>query len=394
MKSRVISSVCGVGLAAVALSSGATAAPAPPSDTSGTFKDAAASFVAKDRGISTTAARAVISTQERQRKTLRTVERTVTADGSYFKGDKLVVVVTSQKAAAKVRSAGLSARVGGGESTLGKRADALVADLGKRSTHIQSIEPDVTTGTLNVTVTDSAPSSVITQIKSTTDGTVKRGDDLSTYADVIPGQAMRFDPNDPNKYCSLGFPGRLAGGHTVLLTAGHCVLAKYPNVYNAAGTKLGYTFATRFTEGRASVDMGIMDIDNEDTGQPYVDTRAGVTLPVRGMQKAPINAAVCKAGNTSGWTCGNVKSYNNRVTYTNQAGVRTPVSGLARTTVCSAPGDSGGAYIWGDQAQGMTSGGPTTQRCAFNGGNIKNSTSYVQPVWDAAKNYGVTLETQ
>lgn len=391
MSSRSLAAICGLSLSAVALTAGAPshAAPEPPD----AYEKAAAAYLVQEEGLDPSEARRTIDRQQTQSKRLARLEQSIASDGTYFDGDQLVVVVASQAEAKRVRDAGLSARVGGGESTLSSRADTLRKSLGSASKYVHSIAPDIVTETIEITVATDTPPTVIADLSDRPDVTVSRGDAVETFADVVPGQIMDFTPNAPSGNCSLGFPGTLTGGHTVLLTAGHCVISSLSNVYDAEGTKLGYTFHTRYAEGKSSVDMGIMDIDAEDVGQPYVDTRAGNTLPIRGMQRAPIGAAICKAGNTTGWTCGTVKSYNNDVYYTNsQTGVRTLVNDLAYSTVCSEPGDSGGAYIWGDQAQGMTSGGPA-QECGYNGGNIKG-VSYYQPVQAAAQYYGVTLTTQ
>ena len=61
------------------------------------------------------------------------------------------------------------------------------------------------------------------------------------------------------------------------------------------------------------------------------------------------------------------------------------VSGLTRTTACAEPGDSGGAWISGNQAQGITSGG--NGNCTFGG------TTYFQPINPALRAYGLTLTT-
>ncbi|WP_176451591.1 hypothetical protein [Enemella dayhoffiae] len=44
----------------------------------------------------------------------------------------------------------------------------------------------------------------------------------------------------------------------------------------------------------------------------------------------------------------------------------------------------------GGYAVGMTSGGPATQRCTFNGGYLSGESSYFQPVTDALNYYGLT----
>lgn len=106
-------------------------------------------------------------------------------------------------------------------------------------------------------------------------------------------------------------------------------------------------------------------------------------------RKNAVGSEICKAGNTTGWTCGTIKAYNRTVDYGG-----TVVSGLAETSVCTEGGDSGGAYIGvGNLAQGMTSGGPVGVECGYNQGYNAGSYSFYQPVVDAASYYGVTIDT-
>ena len=92
--------------------------------------------------------------------------------------------------------------------------------------------------------------------------------------------------------------------------------------------------------------------------------------PVEGASKNAVGSEICKAGNTTGWTCGTIKAYNRTVNYGG-----TVVSGLAEASVCTEGGDSGGAYIGvGNLAQA-------------------GSYSFYQPVVDAASYYGVTIDT-
>lgn len=174
-----------------------------------------------------------------------------------------------------------------------------------------------------------------------------------------------------------------------MLTAGPCVEGM-PSILDANGTHISKGTHSRFTSGRASVDMGLMDIDREDTGRAYVDSRGhSGYYNVKGMSKNAIGTEICKAGNTTGWTCSTIKAYNRTVNYGG-----TVVSGLAEASVCTEGGDSGGAYIGvGDLAQGMTSGGPVGVNCGYNEGYNAGSYSFYQPVVDAANYYGVTSDT-
>jgi streptogrisin C len=61
------------------------------------------------------------------------------------------------------------------------------------------------------------------------------------------------------------------------------------------------------------------------------------------------------------------------------------VTGLTHTDVCAEPGDSGGSWLSGDQAQGVTSGGSSD--CTFGG------TTFFQPVTEILEVNNLTLVT-
>jgi streptogrisin C len=61
------------------------------------------------------------------------------------------------------------------------------------------------------------------------------------------------------------------------------------------------------------------------------------------------------------------------------------VSGLTQTNACAEPGDSGGSWVSGTQAQGVTSGG--------SGNCTSGGTTYFQPVNEILSVYGVSLIT-
>jgi hypothetical protein len=307
----------------------------------------------------------------------------VPTDGAYFDRDGSLVVTTSD--AGRVASAGLKPRTGvRGERALNKLSAQVEQALGAELAKVQSWGPDIVQDRVVVTVAPDAPTSLVGKL-SAMDGVVveRAGAELATQADVVPGRIMDLVPGTN---CSLGFTGRNSSGAKVMLTAGHCV-AGNPDVLDANGTHIGKGAGTRFP----SVDMGLMSIDAEDTPRPYVDTRKGTTVSITGMSKAPVGTAICKAGNTTGWTCGTITHYNQSVRY---SGESVTTTGLARATVCTEGGDSGGAYISGNTAQGMTSGGPGNAECGWNRGTAATGFySFYQPVVDAANHYGVTITT-
>ena len=88
-------------------------------------------------------------------------------------------------------------------------------------------------------------------------------------------------------------------------------------------------------------------------------------------------ASVCRSGATTGWHCGIIQQRDASVTYP-----QGNVSGLIRTNVCAEPGDSGGSFVSGDQAQGVASGGS---------GDCSRGITYFQPIGAILTVYGLTL---
>ncbi|TGJ78386.1 hypothetical protein E0Z10_g10384, partial [Xylaria hypoxylon] len=101
-------------------------------------------------------------------------------------------------------------------------------------------------------------------------------------------------------------------------------------------------------------------------------------LPVSGSTASGVGASICRSGSTTGIHCGTVGALGATVNYAEGS-----VTGLTRTSVCAEPGDSGGSFYSGAQAQGVTSGG--SGNCASGG------TTYFQPVNEILSTYGLTL---
>jgi streptogrisin C len=93
-----------------------------------------------------------------------------------------------------------------------------------------------------------------------------------------------------------------------------------------------------------------------------------------------IGASVCRSGRTTGWRCGVIQARNVTVNYAQGA-----VFGLTQSNACAQAGDSGGAWISGNQAQGVTSGG--SGNCTTGG------TMFFQPVNEILGAYGLSLVT-
>ncbi|MFD3511637.1 carbohydrate-binding protein [Streptomyces sp. NPDC058657] len=173
--------------------------------------------------------------------------------------------------------------------------------------------------------------------------------------------------------CSIGFPVT-KGTQQGFATAGHCgrpgtTTTGYNQV--AQGSFQASTFPGRDTAWVAT--------NTNWTATPYVKSSSG-NVQVTGSTQAAVGASVCRSGSTTGWHCGTIQQHNTSVTYPEGT-----ISGVTRTSVCAEPGDSGGSYISGSQAQGVTSGGS---------GNCRSGgTTYYQPINPLLQSYGLTLKT-
>ncbi|MFI2610395.1 S1 family peptidase [Kitasatospora sp. NPDC018619] len=190
-------------------------------------------------------------------------------------------------------------------------------------------------------------------------------------ADLRGGDAYYIDNA---ARCSIGFPVTRSG-RPGFVSAGHC---GQPGSYATAanGSSIG-TFQGSTFPGN---DYSWVAAGSGWYARPQVDDYAGGTVTVTGSTEQTVGGSVCRSGSTTGWHCGTVQEQNTTVTY--QEG---SVYGVTRTTVCAEPGDSGGSFISGSQAQGVTSGG--SGDCTYGG------ETYFQPVNPILGAYGLTLAT-
>ncbi|MFJ2768104.1 carbohydrate-binding protein [Streptomyces sp. NPDC087300] len=174
--------------------------------------------------------------------------------------------------------------------------------------------------------------------------------------------------------CSIGFPVT-KGTQQGFATAGHCGRAgTATSGYNQVAQG---TFQASIFPGR---DMAWVAVNSQWTATPYVKGQGGQRIGVGGSTQSPVGASICRSGSTTGWHCGTISQHNTSVTYPEGT-----ISGVTRTTVCAEPGDSGGSFISGSQAQGVTSGG--SGNCSSGG------TTYYQPINPLLQQYGLTLKT-
>lgn len=233
---------------------------------------------------------------------------------------------------------------------------------------------------------DPAANSVVVNV---VDG--KRGDnDVRRFVDraraagpvtvrTVPTAARTFAAGtvggDPyytgNARCSIGF-----SVHGGFVTAGHCG-GTGAAVRGWDGSHIG-TFQGSSFPGN---DYAWVNVGSGWWTVPVV--LGWGTVPdrlVRGSAEAPVGASICRSGSTTRWHCGTVLAKNETVNYSQGA-----VHQMTKTSVCAEPGDSGGAFISGDQAQGVTSGG--WGNCSGGG------ETWFQPVNEILSRYGLTLHT-
>ena len=200
-----------------------------------------------------------------------------------------------------------------------------------------------------------------------------------TLADVVGGDRFNFAVGGQLSGCSIGFSALGATSNDLyFITAGHCTRFGGA-VLDLAGGQFGEVSQSRFD---AAGDFGLVDVvDLNARVTPTINKFDGGSITVTGSQEIPVGASVCRSGSTTGLRCGEVIALNQTVNYGNGD----IVQGLARTTACAEPGDSGGPYINGSEAQGLTSGG--SGDCSVGG------ITYFQPINEVLDGLGVTLVT-
>jgi streptogrisin C len=283
---------------------------------------------------------------------------------------RLTVAVTDPAAVAKVRAEGAVA-------TVVKRGEA---DLVKSRTALDAHAKSA--GSVRGWYVDAATNSVVVLAKPGAEAAARAFATASGAGPVsvrTSAEAPRpmYDIRGGDQYvingntlCSIGFA--VAGG---FVSAGHCGGAGSPTLgYNNVAQG---TFAASQFPGN---DFSWIRTNGNWTPQPWVNNYAGGNVTVAGSQDAAVGSSVCRSGRTTGWRCGTILGRDETIVYSQGA-----VSGLSRSNACAEPGDSGGSWISGNQAQGVTSGG--TGNCSTGG------TMWFQPVNEILGTYGLSLTT-
>ncbi|MFV0132353.1 alpha-lytic protease prodomain-containing protein [Streptomyces sp. HMX87] len=189
--------------------------------------------------------------------------------------------------------------------------------------------------------------------------------------DLVGGDAYYIDGE---ARCSIGF-SVTKGEQQGFVSAGHC--GKPGATTTGSNHAAQGTFEASTFPGK---DMSWVGVNAEWTATPDVQAQGDEKVKVAGSVQALVGASVCRSGSTTGWHCGTIEQHDTSVSYAEGT-----VDGLTRTTVCAEPGDSGGPFVAGAQAQGVTSGG--------SGDCTSGGITFFQPVNPVLKDFGLTLKT-
>jgi streptogrisin C len=294
--------------------------------------------------------------------------------GAWLQDGHLVVASTDAAAEPMIRAGGAEPRtVARSEGDLDDVQAALDAAAPSAGRQIASWYVDAVTNSVVVTTTDEGAAwSWVSGAR--VDRAPVRVQRVAAaprlFADLVGGQALLAQAGGR---CSIGFSARSADAAFVL-TAGHCTRLG-GNWAGANGVRIGAVAASDFPGD----DFGAIRVDNTAAWTPTDEVAE--SMPVTGSRVAAVGAAVCRSGSTTGLQCGVITARNASVNY----GSGTIVRGLTGTTACAEPGDSGGSFVSGAQAQGFTSGG--SGNCTTGG------QTFFQPVDEALERYGLTLVT-
>ncbi|MEU2674553.1 S1 family peptidase [Streptomyces sp. NPDC007164] len=287
--------------------------------------------------------------------------------------NRLTVAVTDSRKSAAVRASGASVRLVRHTArqldAAKARIDGLTAPAGVSSWHVDPKANRVVVDVVASAADDNDVRSFVERARKTGPVTVTQTPEGSrTFAAGTVGGDPYYTGN---VRCSIGFS--VYGG---FVTAGHCGQAGAAVSgwdRSAIGNFQGSSFP--------GDDYAWVSVGNGWWTVPVVLGWGTISDQlVRGSAEAPIGASICRSGSTSHWHCGNVLATNETVNYSQGA-----VHQMTKTSVCAEPGDSGGSFISGDQAQGVTSGG--WGNCT-NGGE-----TWHQPINEILNRYGLTLHT-
>ncbi|MGW0736844.1 S1 family peptidase [Streptomyces sp. NPDC002851] len=300
--------------------------------------------------------------------------------GSYLdaKTGELVVTVTSESDATKVRTAGARAEK---VTYSGAELKGAIAALKKRAqTPGTSWGIDPRRNQVVVEADRTVSAAELDRVKKVAAGQRAAGQRDAVHVRRVAGTFRPEVSGGDAVYggeirCSVAF--NVASGSTrYFLTAGHCTNDAAEWRTNPDGPEIGQRTGSSFPTN----DYGI--VKHTDGSNPYgnVNLYNGNHQDITSAADPVVGQAVKKSGSATKVTSGSVTQTNVTVNYGNG----NIVHGMVKTNVCSAGGDSGGAYFAGSTALGIHSG---------SAGDCNNGvgSALFQPVKEALGAYGVNV---
>ncbi|GAA2798807.1 S1 family peptidase [Kribbella solani] len=303
--------------------------------------------------------------------------------GSYYdEAGELIVAVSNLSTAALVRQIGAVPRL---VKFTARQLNAVQGELNQLAStssagKVRSWYVDPITGTVVVSVPKNAHDLITNRFlrRAEANGdrvTVRRvaGTIRTTADDFGLRGGLQVDKNT-GYVCSLGFNARTRKGNRIFLTAGHCTSGK------PSFSRNGYVLGNTYTSTFPGHDFGSVGVIEGWDQQGYVEGWGSGNVAVKGIADATVGSTVCKSGKSTGWTCGRIVARNVTVNYGNNRVVR----GLFQHTACVESGDSGGANMTGNYAQGITSGAALIDgQCLEKSGQTNES--YAQPIGEVLR---------
>ncbi|MFC7310704.1 S1 family peptidase [Streptomyces monticola] len=295
--------------------------------------------------------------------------------GSYLDAatGELVMTVTTEADAAKVRAAGVRAKlVARSGAELGSAAAAL-----EKSAKIAGTSWGV----------DPRRNQVVVEADSTVSGAevariekVAAAQAGAVQVTRVPGEFKEEVAGGDAIYgggyrCSAAF-NVSSGATRYFVTAGHCTNAATDWRASSGGAVIGQRTGTSFPTN----DYGIVKYTDGSSPSGDVNLYNGSRQDITSAADPVVGQAIKKSGSTTKVTSGSVTQTNVTVNY----GSGNYVYGMVKTNVCSDSGDSGGAHFAGSTALGIHSG---------SGGDCTNGvgSALFQPVKEALSAYGVAV---
>ncbi|MFH9011686.1 alpha-lytic protease prodomain-containing protein [Streptomyces sp. NPDC017943] len=331
----------------------------------------------RDLGLTRDAAEARLAAEKKATATDRTARDVAGSayGGSWFDAERgrLTVALTDDERADAVRATGASVRLVRHSArqldAAMKRIDALSAPAGVGSWHVDPKANKVVVNVVGEHRDDNDVRAFLARAREAGPVTVRQ---TAAAPRTFAAGTVGGDPYyTGNVRCSIGFS--VQGG---FVTAGHCG-SPGSAVYGWDRSYVGNFQGSSFPDN----DYAWVNVGSGWWTVPVVLGWGTVSDQlVRGSAEAPVGASICRSGSTTHWHCGRVLAKNETVNYSQGA-----VHQMTKTSVCAEPGDSGGSFISGDQAQGVTSGG--WGNCSSGG------ETWHQPVNEILNRYGLRLHT-